>query len=170
MPPFADPMILESSCSSLELSYENDVATKMPLQKSVRFADFDEVVEIKHINDMTANEIADMWMSNEEHQAVRSEARSIVEMMNAQQDDSDGSALEGLCLRGLDQHKRSYTDRSKAAIHQMYDIVDECQTFEDTHGVRVPEELLAKYLMAVSVESRAQAIARALKDMADARI
>ena len=185
MAPFADDnqsMLLTDSChsktessfnyeeSDMNLLRGGDTLTKnnkKKSKKSVHFANFDDVYEIQHINDMSTDEIDSIWMSNEEKNAVRMESLHIVNMMN-QQDITPTSELEGLCLRGLDQHKSSYTKQSKETVNRLYDIVYECQTFEDMHGVQVPDDILAKYLNAVSSRCETEAHARGIRDMNDA--
>jgi hypothetical protein len=134
-------------------------------KRSVHFANFDDVYEIKHINDMSKDEIDSIWMSSEEKSDVRLESIQIVNMMNSHQGTSE---LEGLCLRGLDQHVFSYKERSKETVNRLYDLVYECQTFEDRHGVQVPDDILAKYLQALSFHCGEEAQARGIRDMNDA--
>jgi hypothetical protein len=132
-------------------------------KKSVRFAYFDDVLEVRHIKDMCADEIDSVWMSDEERAAIRAESLRLVGIMNREGQAS--GELVGQCLRGLDQHQQSYTKKSKEALNQLYDIVSECQAFEDLHGVRVPEDLLAKYMNAVSSRSEVEARSRGMNDM-----
>jgi hypothetical protein len=169
MAPFAEYPEYDVSCSSLSSLMDAKSPSK-PLhyggttsnKKSVRFSDFDEVREIVHIKDMTADEIASLWDSDEERAAIRVRAQTAVAMMN-------NNVCDGVeCFRGLEQHTKVNNNKSKEALSQLYDIVYEIQNFEDLHGVRVPEELLSKYLKAVSLPSKEEARARALQDVVDA--
>jgi hypothetical protein len=152
------------SCSSSSRSKKKE-KKKTKNNRSVRFANFDDVYEIKHINDMSKDEIDSIWMSSEEKSDVRMESIQIVNMMNSHQVTFE---LEGVCLRGLDQHVSSYKERSKETVNRLYNLIYECQTFEDRHGVQVPDDILAKYLHFLSSRCGVEAQARGIRDMNDA--
>jgi hypothetical protein len=58
----------------------------------------------------------------------------------------------------------------RQAVNKLYDIIYDCQTFEDENGVKVPEEYLAQYLVQVSGRCAKEAVARAAQDAKEANL
>ena len=105
-------------------------------KKSVRFAEFDQVKEIPHRNDMSEADFDALYMSAEESAECRQSAlNELVAVVRGQllEDDEDG-----ICVRGLENHMLENSQRFREAVNKLYDIVYDCQTFEDENGVQVP--------------------------------
>ncbi len=134
-------------------------ATKKPLHEEprrrqrngVRFADYDEVVKIPHINDMTQEEIDDSYMSDDELRAIRHECKALVRMIDAGDED-----LGDVCLRGLDQHTPEYSRLRKVTQEQVYDAIFGVQSYQVFKGVSAPE-LMAELCRKCSSPSVADA-------------
>lgn len=183
MPPFAENF--NDSCASIsshtsvqktEESKSSGVVLapvssrrRRAVRKCVGFAEFDSVVEIEHHKDMDKEEISDVWLSRAEMAGIRNQVHAVLSTLDGE-GRVDGEKVQGVCLRGLLQHHRSYHQKSRAMLFRQYDIVYEFQTFEDTHGVPVPHQILAKSLVAVSLVSAYEARERALQDTQDAAL
>lgn len=117
----------------------------------VTFSSTDELQEIPHINDLSDEEVKDVWMSREELQTIRRQCATIVKFM-----DMDSAIRHGVCLRGLEQNTPSYVELQVAIRRQLYDAVYAIQQFQDTTGVAVPD-LLSETCQKYSRESVIQA-------------
>jgi hypothetical protein len=168
MPPFANcqELLGDSYRSILSQPSQKENAGRRPA-KNVAFSHFDEIIEIPHLNGMSVEEISKAWFSRREMADMQQRSRNILSILD-QDGRQDGRMLEGLCLRGLMQHHPFSIRKSKEMLYRLYDIVCECQTFEDTYGVPVPDELCAQHLSAVSRVSEKEARQRALLDQKDA--
>ena len=145
-------------------------------KKSVSFNDYDEVVEIKHISDFSKRRIAATYWSSEEREVFRLDAMKLISdeevepthlslsLKTGEQASKSGQSVDDDDFRGLDQHTTAYSDKCRKYVDQIYDIVYECQTFEDTEGVRVPDQVLADYLWEVSQHTTRAARVRAIAD------
>jgi hypothetical protein len=120
-------------------------------RNGVRFADYEEVVEIPHVNDMTQEEIDDSYMSDVELRAIQYECKALVRMMDEEDED-----LRDVCVRGLDQHTPEYSRCRKATRQQAYDAVFEVQSYQAFQGVSAPE-LIAELCQKCSSSSVAEA-------------
>ncbi|KAG7351559.1 hypothetical protein IV203_010919 [Nitzschia inconspicua] len=128
--------------------------------KSVRFAEYDEVLPVMHRSDITPEEFASMYLSAEEQTAAQKSAlHELVASFNGEPLEDDE-----VCLRGLENHCLERSERFRATVNKLYDIVYDCQTFEDENGVQVPPEYLAQYLIQVSSYCADEARERALHD------
>lgn len=98
----------------------------------VRFSPYDEVIEIPHINDLSDDEINDVWMSRKELTSIRRRAKSLIKLM-----DLGSVHMNGLHLRGLDQNTPTYTRKREAVQQLLHDTVHQIQYFrhndEDHH-------------------------------------
>lgn len=135
----------------LPLTYE-----EAPLQnvRNVRFSRYDEVFEIPHIDDISDDEINDVWMSSEDGSKIRRDCQSIVLMLN-----SSSANLKGIEKRGLEQHARSSTEQRRAVQDLLYEAVDRIQTFQDEKGVEASHLIaeLCQKISAVSIQAARRA-------------
>lgn len=131
----------------------------MPLVKShrrVRFAAHDKVFEIRHLKDMSDEEISSVYTSSEELQAIQTECRTLVRMMDeGQHIGKDGKEL--FCARGIDQHTQFHTSRARDVRSSMYNSIYTAQCFhEQEYEGSVPLEkligALCQRISSVSVE------------------
>jgi hypothetical protein len=148
-----------------------------PIKKSVRFAEYDEVKEIWHRNDMTPQDFDALYMSTEEHTLIRQNAlQDLCTFIDAEVvdgDENDASIEQNIqipvCVRGLENQLFENEQRFQEAVNMLYDIVYDCQTYEDTHGVKVSDEYLAHHLLQVSDQFSEEARQRAARDAEEAR-
>lgn len=125
---------------------------------NVTFSPTDELQEIPHINDLSDEEVADVWMTREELQAIRRQCATIVKFM-----DMDSAVKHGVCLRGLEQNTPSYVAVQVEIRQQLYDAVYAIQEFQLTTGM-VVMDLLAETCQKFSYESVQQAHVVGLND------
>ncbi|KAG7351611.1 hypothetical protein IV203_010971 [Nitzschia inconspicua] len=132
--------------------------------KTVRFAEYDEVQPTSHRSDMSPEDFAAMYLSAEEQTAAQQNAlQASAAIVYAGGSTTD--KVEVMCLRGLENHCCSErSQRFRATVNKLYDIVYDCQTFEDENGVQVPPEYLAQHLIQVSSYCADEARERALLD------
>jgi hypothetical protein len=122
----------------------------------LRFADYDTVFPIPHINDLSEQEIQDCWMTAEDLRAIRQSCIGTVREMNS------GEPPEGIFLRGLDQHSDKYRERKDEINQQVYDAVFRIQTFQRLSGKDASEvmaKLCAKYSEPSVIAAQTAAIA-----------
>ena len=95
------------------------------LRRRVRFSHYDDVFEIRHIDDMSNQEIDDLWLSRECLQDIREECRSIVQSINegCTADNED----DRFYIRGLDQHTTHAVKCRKALQNIIYEAVGRVQ-------------------------------------------
>ena len=156
-----DMALFEQAIAAENQAYEQQAT------KTVRFAEYDQVKEITHRNDMSEQDFDAMYMSGEESAEARQSAlNELVAVVRGQllEDDEDG-----VCVRGLENHMLENSQRFREAVNKLYDIVYDCQTFEDENGVQVPEEYLAQYMIQVSESSQEEAYERAASDAFEAQ-
>lgn len=136
-------------------------------KKTVRFAEYDQVKEIIHRDDMEPEDFDALYMSAEEQASARKSAlNELIAVVRGHLLEDDE---EGICIRGLENHMLENSQRFREAVNQLYDIVYDCQTFEDENGVQVPEEYLAQHMIQVSKVCQEEAYERAASDAFDAR-
>ncbi|KAG7351617.1 hypothetical protein IV203_010977 [Nitzschia inconspicua] len=135
--------------------------------KTVRFAEYDEVQPTRHRNDMSPEDFAAMHLSAEEQREAQQNA--LQALAATLHDGGTPDEIGGLCLRGLENHCCSErSQRFRATVNKLYDIVYDCQMFEDENGVEVPPEYLAQHLIQVSSYCADEARERALLDEEEA--
>ncbi|KAG7351614.1 hypothetical protein IV203_010974 [Nitzschia inconspicua] len=154
--------VLDFDLDLLELVIRSSKAPK-----TVRFAEYDEVHPTRHRSDMSCEDFAAMYLSAEEQRAAQQSALQASAVVYA--GGSTTHKVEELCLRGLENHCCSErSQRFRATVNKLYDIVYDCQTFEDENGVEVPPEYLAQHLIQVSSYCADEARERALLDEEEA--
>ena len=169
MPPFSDMSTANFSSSSLSLASEPEAACK-PLHESnrrlnVTFAEYDDVAEIPHINDMSDEEFDAVYYSEEELHAIRTECKELVRMINKKH-----ISIQGKCVRGLDQHTAEYSKWRKQIRTRIYDAVFEVQDNQEILVVQGTEvsELIARISRQYSSPSASAAQKFAITDAARA--
>ena len=129
-------------------------------KRFIRFAKYDEVRVIPHVNDFSDEQISDCYYGHDELRAIRKHCAVIVSHVNKQ----GTSGGDGFFLRGLDQHtieyKRTQDSRSKA----LYDTLKQVQREEKLTG-RDLSEKLAKELNLISESSVVAAHVAAISDL-----
>ncbi|KAG7351554.1 hypothetical protein IV203_010914 [Nitzschia inconspicua] len=144
---------------------EQVIRSSNKASKSVRFAEYDEVLPVRHRDDMAPEDFAAMYLSAEEQRA--SQQFVVHELATTVRGDPTHE-MEESCLRGLENHCLERSQRFRATVNKLYDIVYDCQTFEEENGVQVPPEYLAQYLIQISSYCADDARERALHDEEEA--
>lgn len=127
---------------------------------SVTFSPTDELQEIPHINDLSDEEVASVWMTRDELSGIRRQCATIVKFMDSAM---DTAAKNGVCIRGLEQNTPTYVEMQMGIRGQIYDAVYAIQQFQLTTMVAVPD-LIAETCQKLSTESIAQAHAVGIND------
>jgi hypothetical protein len=108
-----------------------------------------------------------LYMSYEEQVAAKHSAfdELLLVACISQQEEGD-SHLDGnsICIRGLENHMVDNAQVFRETVNRLYDIVHDCQTFEDENGVILPDDYLAQHLMQVSDRCSVEALQRAILD------
>jgi hypothetical protein len=113
-------------------------------QNRVRFSPYDEILEIPHVNDLSQEEVDDVWMSRDGLQLIQTHCRSKVKMMEEMPNELDAI----WCVRGLEQHTSRHSQNRTRTKLQIYNAVFELHKFQATQGLMVEEltaELCQKY-------------------------
>jgi hypothetical protein len=118
---------------------------------------------------MTQNEIDAVWISREEHFAIRRQCRDIVLTLLEQAAASGANKKAIVCPRGLDQHMIASTTKQAATRRQMYDTVEAIQSFGIETGLDTTPGLIAKFCQKISAPSVSAARALGRSDESDAR-
>jgi hypothetical protein len=124
----------------------------------VTFSPTDELQEIPHINDLSDEEVSDVWMTRTELQAIRRQCATIVKFM-----DMESAVKHGVCLRGLEQNTPSYVAVQVGIRQQLYDALCAIQQFQVTTGMMVAD-LLSETCQEFSHDSVMQAHMVGLND------
>lgn len=125
----------------------------------VRFAEFDNIVEIPNIGCYSREEVSACYFSSRELNNIQRECIDIVS-----QADENCRPGDGHWLRGLDQHTLKYKKTQDRFHRQVHEAVFQIQEFQQSSGVNTTEimaELYAKY----SAPSVAAAHMTAMSDL-----
>jgi hypothetical protein len=158
----------------LNLLDEILIAADAPKQstKSVRFAEYDDIQLVNGRLDMSQEDMDNLYMSYEEQVAAKRSA--IDELLfvacMSEQDEGD-SHVDGnsICIRGLENHMLDNAQVFRVTVNRLYDIVHDCQTFEDENDVLLPDDYLAQHLKQVSDRCSVEALQRAFLDEQEVR-
>ena len=137
-------------------------------RRTVSFASYEEVVEIPHINDLSKEEIAQVWFSRTQLQYIQERCKGLVSLLEKGELQKDKLQL---IHRGLDQRTTMYLKKSNSIQEVIYKCVLGIQSIErkklgktsEATSVKVAE-LCAKY----SSTFVAAACERGLSDARDA--
>ena len=133
------------------------------IKKNLRFAKYDEVYEIEHINDMSDDEIDSCYMSPEESKAIRLECRNLVEKLNSDpygmflNDQGFEHIPKRSIYRGLEKHCKKVASKTTAIQDEMYDIVFALQEMQFQHPDQDYTELIAKRCSKITKQARIDA-------------
>lgn len=115
-------------------------------------------MEIPHINDLSSEEIRDVWMHEDEFRRIRRECLGTVGEVG------DEKVSDGCLLRGLDQHTNRYKNVRDFIGRQVYDAVLSVQEFEQANGIDC-SELMAQMSIKYSEPSVVAAQSAAISDI-----
>jgi hypothetical protein len=135
-------------------------------RRLLRFSKFDEVSEIPHIDDLSDEEVQDVWISPEEFRAIRQRARDLVSIIEGP--NRVVSTHQGLCTtRGLDHHTPNQIEVREAVKDLIYETVFRIQSFQAAKDVDA-RGLMAELCQRYSSVSVAAALQLAQRDAQEA--
>jgi hypothetical protein len=137
---------------------------KAPLDRQVHFAEYDEIVEIPHINDLSDEEVDGVWMTEDELRSIRRRCKDMVKMMEK---DEEKARKKISCTRGIYEHTKQYIEKRDQIRGKIYEAVIAVQCHHDATG-EYDEELLGELSRSYSAVSVLQAQVLALGDAAAA--
>jgi hypothetical protein len=157
------------SVDDCESSVDDQLKTSLSLtennfgrQCSVVFAQFIEVVDIPHINDLSNEEIENTWMSREELHFFKMECLDTVVLMNAGETLNEN---DGLCERGLEKHTAGSLERIARVRCCAFEAVFGMQKFHRLKGFSLPN-LMAELYSSSSAPSQSEAHQMGFQDAA----
>ncbi|KAL3941450.1 MAG: hypothetical protein SGBAC_004190 [Bacillariaceae sp.] len=133
-------------------------------KRCIRFSPNDRVFEIPHLNDLSDDEINDMWIRREDFENIRRECKALIRILHR----SHQSRLKDIELRGLEHHRPREKEEVERLLDMMYDTVDRVMRFSDDTSMDT-SGLLAEMCMKISESSVAKARKTALQDEENAR-
>ena len=119
-------------------------------KKSVKFADYDDVYEIQHIDDITDEELNALYLSADERKAIQLDCLSIVHKVDNCDIGFDDTTH---CVRGLEFQTAEYIKWRKGIQKQLYAVVFEAQAFNSQGIIRCTPELISELCQEYSSES-----------------
>ncbi|CAJ1949159.1 unnamed protein product [Cylindrotheca closterium] len=146
--------LFNSSFDKIEFDFD-DLKSPTPqkaTKKSVRFERHDHVYEIPHIDDLSDEEIDDVWMHPDDFKAIRRECQAIILII-----EHDSDLIEGAELRGLEHHTSKQKKQAQAIQKLLYDTVERLQTYGDQSSTDVSDMLAC---MCQKISKRPEAFAR----------
>ena len=127
-------------------------------RRPVIFAQHDEIFEIPHLNDLSHEEVNDVWMSPEEFAAIRRECKKLIMVMQ-----HDSRLVRGIELRGLENHMLSQQKGKEALQELLYETVDRLLSFHEETSMDV-SDTMAEMCQQISSRCEASARQRGLQD------
>ena len=124
-------------------------------RRRIRFAEYDDVMEIPHIDDLPPDEVKDVWIGHEEFQSIRRECVGLVALID---ESLKTSKQIDFCVRGLDQHTPKYIEMREAIQQLMYETVARINQIQQADGNDYTE-VLARLCQTCSSSSVTNAIA-----------
>ena len=109
---------------------------------AIRFAQHDRIYEIPHIDDLSENEIQDVWLSPNEMKQIKQECIALIKIMGTDNDNIFEDTEDKCCTRGLDQHTKRYMERRRIENAIRSETVLKLQPFKKQHTV--PEVVVEK--------------------------
>lgn len=123
-------------------------AVPQPQDRKLRFSDYDDVFEIKHIDEYSREDVDRLWISSKQMNKIRKECRELRDRLDA------GGDVD-FCTRGLKQHTSFYTAKRDALQRIIQEGV--FKVYEYRHSVTIDVDVcisdLYKKMSASSVEA-----------------
>lgn len=158
--------VFNSSFDKIEFDLDELKSPSVPKsdKKSVRFSSRDRVHKIPHIDNLSEEEIDEVWMHPDDFKAIRRECQAIILIIEHEPD-----LMEGAELRGLEHHMSKQKKQAKAIQELLYDTVERLQKFGDQSSSDV-SGMLACMCKKISARHEAYARQTALQDEEEARV
>lgn len=154
-----------SSFDKFEFEFDESKSPtpQKPEGKKVSFARRDNVYEIPHIDDLSDEEVDQVWMHPDDFKDIRRECKAIILII-----EHDSDLLEGAELRGLEHHMSKQKKQAQAMQQLLYDTVERLQKFGDESKSDI-SDMLASMCQKISKRPEADARETALHDEEDAK-
>jgi hypothetical protein len=133
---------------------------KALLDRQVHFAEYDEVWEIPHINNLSDEEVDGVWMTQDELRTIRRRCLAMVKLMEK---DEEKARQKMPCTRGIYEHTKQYTEKRHQTRNKVYEAVFSAQDHHDATG-EYDAELLREISRKYSYVSVLQAQVVGLRD------
>jgi len=143
---------------------ETALSARTQAERHIRFSPNDRVFEIPHLDDLSDDEIYDVWIRREDFEITRRECKTLIRIIQR----GHQSRFKDIELRGLEHHRPREKEEVEGFLDMMYDTVDRLMRFSDDTSIDV-SGLLAEMCMKISECSVAKARQTALHDEESAR-
>lgn len=131
-----------------------------PKEAKIRFAKYDEVRSIPHVNSFSDRQINECYYTREELRGIRKQCAGIVSQVNK----GGASGGDGFFLRGLDQHTIEYQRSQDVRCKNLYGAVHRMQRYQKLSGRDISEQM-REQLGKISAPSVAAAQIAAISDL-----
>jgi hypothetical protein len=115
--------------------------------RRVRFASHEEIIEIRHVGDLTDEEIYNIWESRESLKLIREQCKLLVYMIEKQAYPFKGDGVNGYPIRGLEVHTRAYNEKREKLQNLIYETIHTIQAYNQRIDVA---DLLAQLCSKIS--------------------
>lgn len=153
------------TCFEPKPIYNPNKVRKEKMPRRIQFLEDDDIFEIPHIDDLSDEEVEDVWMSPEDFKVIRRDCQKIIMILEHDSNLIEGMGIE---LRGLEHHMLSQRKHIDGIQELLYDTVDRLMRFQDETSMDI-EDMLADMCRKISSKSEAMARHTALKDEKAAR-
>jgi hypothetical protein len=133
------------------------VSKQQKKAQSVCFDQYDEMVEIQHIDDFSQGQVDDTWWSPQEQNDIRMECSHLVGRLNA------GEVMDPEEMLGLEKHLKAVTKRMKRVRQSVYEGVFSLQEMEEVTSSAERTIMIAEFYKNCSATSALKARLSALK-------
>jgi hypothetical protein len=103
--------------------------------RRVRFASHEEIIEIRHVEDLTDEEIYNIWESRENLKRIRKQCKLLVYMIEKRADSFKGDVVNGHPIRGLEGHTPAYNEKREKLQNLIYETIHRIQAYNQRMDV-----------------------------------
>jgi hypothetical protein len=103
--------------------------------RRVRFASHEEVIEIRHVNDLTDEDIYNIWESRHNLKRIRKQCQLLVDMIEKQDYSFKGDLVYGHPIRGLEGYTTASNEKKKKLQNLMYETIHTIQAYNQQMDV-----------------------------------
>jgi hypothetical protein len=149
-----------SDFSFIKRSQHSSVLTVSKQQneaKSVSFDEYDDVVEIQHIDDFPQEQVDDIWWSRQEQYDLRRTCFHLVGRAN------EGYVMDKEDMLGLEKHLKTVAKPVKKLRRDVYEAVFSLQEREEVSSSADRTRMIAEYIENSCAQSALKAHLSALK-------
>ena len=144
--------------------------------RRVRFAYFEEVIEIPHHSEYSDEEFYSMFMDRQEASQIRRECQRLVRLMENQRRNSQGKKcrhfreltkrheLSEMCMRGLEKHTAEMNSELRATQDMLYSAVYKIQDLALPPGMIDKDHMIAEMCQRITCKHSIAARKLAIHD------